>query len=40
MKVLKRAQRLKIDKNWSLIKMNLIDVIILNEFGLAIEDIN
>ena len=40
MKIFKRAQRLKSDKSWSLIKMNPADVIILNMFGLSIEDIN
>ncbi len=34
MKVFKRAQRLKIDKTWSLIKMNPSDVLMLDKFGL------
>ena len=40
MKILKRAQRLKSDKSWSLIKMKPNNVSILNKFGLFIEDIN
>ena len=40
MKIFKRAQRLKCDKSWSLIKMNPSDVIVLNKFGLTTESID
>ncbi len=40
MKIFKRAQRLKCDKSWSLIKMNPSDVIVLDKFGLTIENID
>ena len=40
MKIFKRAQRLKCDKSWSLIKMNPSDVIVLNKFGLTTKSID